>query len=43
MVKRAFDVAVAAAGLVVSAPFWLLIAALIKLNDGAPSSMGSSA
>jgi lipopolysaccharide/colanic/teichoic acid biosynthesis glycosyltransferase len=34
--KRAFDVAVAAAGLVVSAPFWLLIAALIKLNDGGP-------
>ena len=36
MAKRAFDVAVAAAGLVVSAPFWLLIAALIKLNDGGP-------
>jgi len=36
MAKRAFDVGVALAGLVLSAPFWLLIAALIKLNDGGP-------
>jgi lipopolysaccharide/colanic/teichoic acid biosynthesis glycosyltransferase len=36
MAKRAFDVGVALAGLVLSAPFWLLIAALIKLNDSGP-------
>jgi lipopolysaccharide/colanic/teichoic acid biosynthesis glycosyltransferase len=36
MAKRAFDVGVALAGLVLSAPFWLLIAALIKLDDGGP-------
>ena len=36
MAKRAFDVGVGLAGLVLSAPFWLLIAALIKLNDGGP-------
>jgi lipopolysaccharide/colanic/teichoic acid biosynthesis glycosyltransferase len=36
MAKRAFDVGVALAGLVLSAPFWLLISALIKLDDGGP-------
>jgi lipopolysaccharide/colanic/teichoic acid biosynthesis glycosyltransferase len=36
MLKRAFDVAVAGAGLVASAPLWLLIAAAIKLEDGGP-------
>jgi lipopolysaccharide/colanic/teichoic acid biosynthesis glycosyltransferase len=36
MAKRAFDVGVALAGLVLSAPFSLLIAALIKLNDSGP-------
>jgi lipopolysaccharide/colanic/teichoic acid biosynthesis glycosyltransferase len=36
MAKRAFDVGVALAGLALSAPFWLLIAALIKLNDSGP-------
>jgi lipopolysaccharide/colanic/teichoic acid biosynthesis glycosyltransferase len=32
--KRAFDVAVSLAGLIVSAPLWVLIAAAIKLQDG---------
>jgi lipopolysaccharide/colanic/teichoic acid biosynthesis glycosyltransferase len=36
MIKRAFDVVVAAIGLAVSAPLWLLIAAAIKLQDGGP-------
>ena len=36
MVKRAFDVLIAGAGLVVSAPLWVLIAAAIKLEDGGP-------
>jgi lipopolysaccharide/colanic/teichoic acid biosynthesis glycosyltransferase len=36
MIKRAFDVALSAAGLVASAPLWLLIPALIKLEDGGP-------
>jgi len=34
--KRAFDVVVSGAGLVVSAPLWLLIAAAIKAEDGGP-------
>jgi len=34
--KRAFDVALAGAGLVVSAPVWVLIAVAIKLEDGGP-------
>ena len=34
--KRLFDIAVSGAGLVVSAPFWLVIAAAIKLGDGGP-------
>lgn len=36
MLKRAFDVIVSGAGLVVSAPLWLLIAAAIKAEDGGP-------
>lgn len=36
MLKRAFDVALSGAGLAVSAPFWLLIAAAIKIEDGGP-------
>ena len=36
MLKRAFDVIVAGAGLVASAPLWMLIAAAIKLEDGGP-------
>lgn len=36
MVKRAFDVAVSAAGLMVFAPVALLIAVAIKLEDGGP-------
>lgn len=34
--KRALDVALAGAGLTVSAPLWLIIAAVIKLEDGGP-------
>ena len=34
--KRAFDVVVAGAGLVASAPVWALASALIKLEDGGP-------
>ena len=34
--KRAFDIMLAAAGLIGSAPLWLLIAAAIKLQDGGP-------
>lgn len=34
--KRAFDAALAATGLVLSAPVWGLAAALIKLEDGGP-------
>jgi lipopolysaccharide/colanic/teichoic acid biosynthesis glycosyltransferase len=34
--KRVFDVALAAVGLVASWPLWLLIAALVKLEDGGP-------
>lgn len=36
MVKRAFDVAVSAAGLMVFAPVALLIAVAVKLEDGGP-------
>jgi lipopolysaccharide/colanic/teichoic acid biosynthesis glycosyltransferase len=34
--KRAFDAALAATGLVASAPLWALFALLIKLEDGGP-------
>lgn len=36
MIKRTFDATLAAAGLVMSAPFWALFAAAIKLEDGGP-------
>jgi lipopolysaccharide/colanic/teichoic acid biosynthesis glycosyltransferase len=36
VLKRAFDMIVAGAGLVASAPLWVLIAAAIKLEDGGP-------
>lgn len=36
MSKRIMDVALAALGLVVSAPLWLVIAAAVKLEDGGP-------
>jgi lipopolysaccharide/colanic/teichoic acid biosynthesis glycosyltransferase len=36
MLKRAFDASLAAAGLVLSAPLWTLIATAIKLEDGGP-------
>ena len=36
MLKRAFDIVVAGAGLLASAPAWLLIALAIKLEDGGP-------
>jgi lipopolysaccharide/colanic/teichoic acid biosynthesis glycosyltransferase/predicted protein tyrosine phosphatase len=35
-VKRAFDVLVAGAGLLASAPLWALIALLVKASDGGP-------
>jgi lipopolysaccharide/colanic/teichoic acid biosynthesis glycosyltransferase len=35
-VKRAFDAAVAGAGLLASAPLWAVIASAIKLEDGGP-------
>jgi lipopolysaccharide/colanic/teichoic acid biosynthesis glycosyltransferase len=34
--KRAFDIALSAAGLIGSSPLWLLIALAIKLQDGGP-------
>ena len=34
--KRAFDMALAGAGLLVSAPLWAIFAALIKIVDGGP-------
>lgn len=34
--KRALDVALAGSGLIVSAPLWALIAAIIKFEDGGP-------
>lgn len=36
MVKRAFDVALSAAGLLGSAPLWLVIAAAVRFEDGGP-------
>ena len=36
MLKRAFDAALAAVGLVLSAPLWAVFAAAIKLEDGGP-------
>jgi len=36
MIKRLFDVALAAVGLVGSAPLWVLIPAAIKVEDGGP-------
>ena len=36
MLKRAFDVTLSGAGLVLSAPVWLVIAGAIKLEDGGP-------
>ena len=34
--KRAFDVALSAAGLVVSLPLWVLFAAAVRMEDGGP-------
>ena len=34
--KRAFDVALAGAGLLISSPLWLVFGAAIKLEDGGP-------
>ena len=36
MLKRAFDITFAAAGLLASAPVWVVIAAAVKLQDGGP-------
>ena len=36
MLKRAFDVALSGAGLLISSPLWVVIAAAIKLEDGGP-------
>src|SRR5205823_4192993 len=36
VIKRAFDCALAAVGLVVSSPFWIAIAAAITIDDGGP-------
>ena len=36
MLKRSFDAALSGAGLLLSSPLWLLIAAAIKLEDGGP-------
>jgi lipopolysaccharide/colanic/teichoic acid biosynthesis glycosyltransferase len=36
MTKRLLDVALSGAGLIVSAPLWAVIAALIKIEDGGP-------
>ena len=36
MLKRAFDVALSAFGLIASAPLWAFFAAAIKLEDGGP-------
>jgi lipopolysaccharide/colanic/teichoic acid biosynthesis glycosyltransferase len=38
--KRAFDVALSGIGLVLSAPLWGVIAALVKLEDGGPVFFG---
>jgi lipopolysaccharide/colanic/teichoic acid biosynthesis glycosyltransferase/glycosyltransferase involved in cell wall biosynthesis len=34
--KRTLDIGMAGAGLIVSAPLWLILAALIKIGDGGP-------
>ncbi|HVC19325.1 MAG TPA: sugar transferase, partial [Vicinamibacterales bacterium] len=34
--KRLFDIALAGVGLVLSSPFWLVIALAVKLEDGGP-------
>jgi lipopolysaccharide/colanic/teichoic acid biosynthesis glycosyltransferase len=36
MIKRAFDLLLSGIGLLISAPFWLLFAVAIKLEDGGP-------
>ena len=36
MIKRTFDFTLAGVGLIVSAPIWALLAAVIKLEDGGP-------
>jgi lipopolysaccharide/colanic/teichoic acid biosynthesis glycosyltransferase len=36
LLKRSFDIALAAAGLLLSAPLWAVIALAIKLDDGGP-------
>ncbi len=36
MIKRLFDMTLAAVGLIASAPLWALIAAAIRLEDGGP-------
>lgn len=36
MAKRLLDMALAGSGLIVSAPLWIVIAALIKIDDGGP-------
>jgi lipopolysaccharide/colanic/teichoic acid biosynthesis glycosyltransferase len=36
VLKRAFDISLSGAGLLASAPIWLLIAAAIKIEDGGP-------
>jgi lipopolysaccharide/colanic/teichoic acid biosynthesis glycosyltransferase len=36
MLKRAFDAALAAAGLVASGPLWIVFAAAVKMEDGGP-------
>jgi lipopolysaccharide/colanic/teichoic acid biosynthesis glycosyltransferase len=38
--KRALDIALSGTGLVVSAPIWLVLSALIKLEDGGPVFFG---
>jgi lipopolysaccharide/colanic/teichoic acid biosynthesis glycosyltransferase len=36
LAKRAFDISLSGLGLILSSPLWLLIALLIKLEDGGP-------
>jgi lipopolysaccharide/colanic/teichoic acid biosynthesis glycosyltransferase len=40
VLKRSFDIGVAAVGLLLSAPLWLAIAAAIRLDDGGPVLLG---
>ncbi|MBI4634945.1 MAG: sugar transferase [Candidatus Rokubacteria bacterium] len=40
--KRAFDVLLACAGLALSSPLWVLVAAAIKLEDGGPVFYGQA-